>query len=352
MKYDHVVTITGVSGFVGSHLARALLNHDRYKIRVFGADVGPSSRLDDLMDREGFDFFDYNVHQPLRSDLLAVDTLYHFAGIADPQRYLAEPITVMDLNLQGLENILKRTVLWSAHRPRIVYSSTSEVYARNEDVPFDEEESLMVFGQGRRWCYALSKAVGEQYLKAYGADHGFDYTIFRFFNFVGKDIDAPGSGRVITRMVGDALSTGTINVTGPGTQTRCFTYVDDFVVPLMSAATRKLDDERYRNWSGTLNLGSDEEVTMWTVAEHIADALVAGGHAVERPHIELVEPEKRYGAGYEDAQRRVPKTDRAAEVLGWRAQLKLADFLPDIVDAVVARYKLDREIPESERWAG
>lgn len=336
MKYSHVATITGVSGFVGSHLARTLTDHDH--VRVFGADIEPSDRIADLLERPNFDFFDYNVHQPLRSDLLAVDTLYHFAGIADPERYLQDPITVMDLNLQGLENILKRTILWSSHRPRIVYSSTSEVYARNTEVPFDEEESLLVFGptQKRRWCYAMSKAVGEHYLMAYGEKHGFKYTIFRFFNFVGKDIDAPGAGRVITRMVGSAVKDGVIYVTDPGTQTRCFTYVDDFVVPLKRAALFKGTPE-YDSWSGVLNLGTDEEVTMLDLGYKIRDILVP---LLQKPvDVQITPVSEMYSHGYEDAMRRVPSVQRADDVLGWKATMKLDDFLPGIVEAVLQRMK-------------
>lgn len=341
MKYDHVATITGVSGFVGSNLARALVTHPDYNIRVFGADLAPTPRLDDLADNPNFEFFDYDVHRPLRSDLLGVDTIYHFAGIADPKKYIDDPITVMKLNLGGLENILERTVLWSGHRPRIVYSSTSEVYAKNTEVPFREDESMMMFGQGMRWCYALSKATGEKYLQAYGEKHGFKYTIFRFFNFVGKDVDAPGAGRVITKMVGDALDKGKITVTAPGSQTRCFTYVDDFLEPLMNAGLYKGDAE-YDRWSGVINLGSDEEVAMWDLATRI-QKILHDDHEVEtdittRDGVEI------YGKGYEDAARRVPDTQRAEQVLRWRAKMKLDDFLPDIVDAIVKKARHDAQV--------
>lgn len=339
-RYDLACTITGVSGFVGSHLARALLHHPELDVRVFGVDLAPSHRIADLVDREEFTFLDYDVQRPIHSDALAVDTFYHFAGIANPQTYLDDPITVMKLNLGGLENVLERTVLWGKHRPRIVYSSTSEVYGKNADVPFDEEETDLVFGptQARRWCYAMSKAVGEHYLQAYGKQHGFDYTIFRFFNLVGPDIDSPGAGRVITRMVGDAYHGGKIRVTLPGTQTRCFTYVDDFVVPLVRAATfKRLPEHPYNSWSGVINLGSDEEVSMRDLAGRVR-RLLWDGHGINCSVVN-VDGEKLYGAGYEDAPRRVPKLERAKRILGWEPELTLDEYLPTIVGETVARLR-------------
>jgi nucleoside-diphosphate-sugar epimerase len=345
MKYDNVVTITGVSGFVGSHLARALLeNNDEGGpcTRVFGCDVGLSDRIADLVDSPHFRFFDYNVHQPLRSDLLAVDSIYHFAGIADPAVYLERPIDVMDLNLMGLKNILERIVFWSGHRPRIVYSSTSEVYGLNEEVPFHESLSHMVFGQHKRWCYALSKAVGEQYLRAYSEKHGIRHTIFRFFNFVGDDIDAPGQGRVLTKMVADALDNNCIRVTSPGTQTRCFTHVDDFVVPLVRASTMKIFQRPKWDNDYTINLGSDEEVSMNELAGKIWKILHDEKLILSNCIIKTVGRDVMYGQGYDDAMRRRPDVTRAENVLEWRAERRLDDFLPELVRGIARRHIRER----------
>lgn len=345
-KYDNVCTITGVSGFVGSNLARALLNNEEgVRTRVFGVDFEPSDRLADVMRHDDFEFFDYDVRQPLRSDLLAVDAFYHFAGIADPKRYLEEPINVMDLNLVGLRNVLERIVFWSHHRPRVIYSSTSEVYGKSDEVPFNESSSSLVFGptNRRRWCYAMTKAVGEHYLQSYHDAYGIPYTIFRFFNFVGDDIDAPGAGRVITKMVGDAILAGKISVSRPGSQTRCFTYTDDFVVPLVRASTYKLSKGSYRLGSFIVNLGSDQEVSMMWLARKIAKRIFDTGaiHWLDptrdrMPRIELVDGEDLFGAGYDDAIRRVPDVNKAREVFDWTAQLRIEDYLPKIVDAAAA----------------
>lgn len=335
MNYDSVVTVTGAAGFVGSALVKEFLNDNTRTVKVFGTDLEWSSRLDSVRNHENFFFEEYDAMQPIHSDMLAVDTLYHFAGIANPQVYLERPIEVMDLNLMGLRNILDRITRWRMHRPRIVYSSTSEVYGKSPDVPFDEEGDLVYGGtQNRRWCYAMTKAVSEHYLQAFGERDDVRYTIFRFFNFVGRDIDAPGAGRVITRMVGDALDTGVISVTEPGTQTRCFTFEEDFVKALVLADRKKKNTPGFRTRNHILNLGSDEEISMRDLAEKIALILTDK----EEIRIETVSTDRMYGAGYEDVKRRVPNVKRASEELGWKAYCRLDDFLPIIVEAAAARH--------------
>lgn len=334
MKYDYMVTITGASGFVGSHLARRFLEDPKRDVMVYGADREVTHRTAQLMLEfpDNFWFEEYDVHQPLHSDLLAVDSLYHFAGIANPQTYLDDPWRVMDLNLMGLHNILDRVQRWTRGRPRIVFSSTSEVYGKSAAIPFHEDETDLVFGptQARRWCYAMSKAVCEHYIQSQSFA---PYTVFRFFNFVGTDVDAPGAGRVITRMVGDSLANGAIQVVGDGRQTRCFTWQDDFVEALVLPTYLKKERNGWRDTNQVVNLGSDEETSMKDLALKIAVLL-------ETPEIRFVPAAQFYGEGYEDVMRRVPSVQKAIDIFGWRATTPLDEFLPKIVSATVDAWNM------------
>jgi UDP-glucose 4-epimerase len=333
MNHTHAVTITGVSGFVGSNLARYFL--ERGDTRVFGADLCETGRMTDFRDDPNFSFEPYDVHQPLHSDLLAVDTLYHFAGIANPQRYLTEPLTVMNLNLDGLRNILERVDRWSAHKPRIVYSSTSEVYGKNTSIPFREDSSSLVFGptQVPRWCYAMTKAVGEHYLQAYGKQ-GQPYTIFRFFNIVGPDIDSVGGGRVFTKMVGDAEKDNIIRVVNGGGQTRCFTWIGDAVEALVLPTTMKKSKPGFRGENHVLNLGSDEESTIAALAVMIAERMILSRDFISTVEIKDITAHEMYGAGYEDVERRVPDVQKIYDQLGWKATTTLAEMVGPIVDHI------------------
>lgn len=332
-RYDFAVTITGATGFVGSQLCKRFLESE-YNVRVFGADVSDDMhRLESIINSDDFTFEHYDVLQPLHSDLLAVDTLYHFAGIANPEIYLSRPVDVMDLNLFGLRNILDRVVRWSRGRPRIVFSSTSEVYGKCTDYPFNEDTTNLVYGPTHvsRWCYAMSKGVGEHYLHAFGDQ--VPYTIFRFFNFVGDDIDAPGSGRVITKMVGSAMRDGVIRVTAPGNQTRCFTYTEDFLSALVMPTYFKRERDDFRKENHTLNIGSTEEVPMTHLATYISSILLDNEFIDAQVPIKITPAEEIYGSGYEDVGRRVPDISKIKEEFGWEPKWKLTQFLPSIVKA-------------------
>lgn len=352
MTYDLACTITGANGFVGRHLLWALMEQEEYSVRAFAVDL----RFDDPLPHEthhastgktsSFTTHEWDVKQPLHSDFLGVDAVYHFAGIADPKRYIEDPITIMDLNLKGLQNILDRIVLWSAHRPRIIYSSTSEVYGLNTRVPFDEDDEK-VFGPGMRWCYAQSKLLGEMYLRAYSQLHGVRHTIFRFFNFVGDDVDAPGAGRVLTKMVYNAMRDGVIYVTEPGDQTRCFTHIDDVLPVLVKALTMKkphgsdlgIATLGLNPWESdyTMNLGNDDMIRMDDLARMIAGQLEREKFVNKPVRVELKPGTELYGRGYEDVLRRMPKLDAVQRVFNWVPKRQLHEFMPDVIRALAER---------------
>jgi UDP-glucose 4-epimerase len=335
-NYSFAVTVTGAAGFVGSHLVRHFLESD-YEVKVMATDfVEEPERIMEFVHHEDMTYECYDIHQPLHSDFLAVDTFYHLAGIANPQVYLDDPLKVMDLNLDGLRNVLERVVRWSDHRPRIVYTSTSEVYGKNSAVPFDEEETDLVMGptQKPRWCYAATKMVGEHYLRAY-EKKGIAHTIFRLFNAVGDDVDSLGKGRVLSTMVGDGLGDGCITVVAPGTQTRCFTHIDD-VVNLMARPTifkkhPPLGRQLFTPTSSqTVNAGNNDEVDMRSLAKLVA--IVIEERIGHRPDIVVKQASEVFGEGYDDMMRRVPAIERAERIFGWKAKISTIEIIDRYVD--------------------
>jgi UDP-glucose 4-epimerase len=331
-KYDSVVTITGVSGFVGSNLARYFLQSDR-DVLVFGTDIQETDRLDDIKDDDNFVFEEYDARQPIHSDMLAVDTFYHLSGIANPHIYLERPIDVMNLNIDGVRGVLDRISHWPRGKPRFVFSSTSEVYGKAVEVPFHEDDPMFL-GTARRWCYATSKLVAEHYIRAH---EDITHTIFRFFNVVGTDIDSLGQGRVITSFVGQVLDGKPMQIVEPGTQTRCFTWIEDAVDALARVTFYKDDVPGFAEQSHTMNMGSDREYTMVELAEMIRDIL-SDNHSIESSY-EIVPADQVYAEGYEDVKRRVPSVKRIAEVLDWEAETRLESFLPSIIAVLIENAK-------------
>ena len=116
---------------------------------------------------------------------------------------------------------------WNSHgsQVKVIFSSTSEVYGKNAQIPF-QEEADRVYGPADRWCYAVSKSAAE-YLCLGFARRGLPLVILRYFNVYGPYADSSSYGGVAARFIDQALAGEPLTVHGDGSQTRCFTYIDD-----------------------------------------------------------------------------------------------------------------------------
>lgn len=305
------VLITGGAGFIGSHLADAFLHRGD---EVFILDTGSTQKVRHLMGRSGFHFIRESVFQTdiLEGLIAKCDLVYHLAAVVGVEHYVADPYEVLNVNVNGTQNVLK---LAFKHQKKVVFGSTSEVYGRNPKVPWKEDDDR-VLGSTRidRWCYATSKAVGEHFCFAYHR-MGLPVTITRYFNVYGPRLDRLDVGRVITIFLGQALRGEPLTVIGDGKQTRCFTYVDDCIRATVAAGIRPGTDGEI------FNIGSDRETTMLELAQEIV------AQTGSSSPIRFVRYEDVYGEGYEDIPRRVPDVTRMHEVLGVRADTPLSEGL-------------------------
>lgn len=305
------VLITGGAGFIGSHLADAFLQRGD---EVFILDTGSTQKVRHLMGRSGFHFIRESVFQTdiLEGLIAKCDLVYHLAAVVGVEHYVADPYEVLNVNVNGTQNVLK---LAFKHQKKVVFGSTSEVYGRNPKVPWKEDDDR-VLGSTRidRWCYATSKAVGEHFCFAYHR-MGLPVTITRYFNVYGPRLDRLDVGRVITIFLGQALRGEPLTVIGDGKQTRCFTYVDDCIRATVAAGIRPGTDGEI------FNIGSDRETTMLELAQEVV------AQTGSSSPIRFVRYEDVYGEGYEDIPRRVPDVTRMHEVLGVRADTPLSEGL-------------------------
>lgn len=305
------VLITGGAGFIGSHLADAFLHRGD---EVFILDTGSTQKVRHLMGRSGFHFIRESVFQTdiLEGLIAKCDLVYHLAAVVGVEHYVADPYEVLNVNVNGTQNVLK---LAFKHQKKVVFGSTSEVYGRNPKVPWKEDDDR-VLGSTRidRWCYATSKAVGEHFCFAYHR-MGLPVTITRYFNVYGPRLDRLDVGRVITIFLGQALRGEPLTVIGDGKQTRCFTYVDDCIRATVAAGIRPGTDGEI------FNIGSDRETTMLELAQEVV------AQTGSSSPIRFVRYEDVYGEGYEDIPRRVPDVTRMHEVLGVRADTPLSEGL-------------------------
>jgi UDP-glucose 4-epimerase len=314
---DDRVLVTGAAGFVGSHLVPRLLEGAR---EVVATDVKPDppERYAGRVDDESLSYVRGDLtERSFREELLAApfDRIFHLAAVVGVNAYVEDPLRVTEVNVVTTERLLRRVADWDV---RFVFTSTSEVYGRNPDVPWAEDDDR-VLGSPTvdRWSYATSKSACEHMLHGLSsADGPFEATVVRPFNLYG-----PGQRPdfVLPAFVDRVVSGESPTVYDDGDQTRCFTYVGDFVEGTLRASV-------HPDAAGeAFNLGSTRE----TRIRDLAEMVVGAADADLEP--EFVDGTEVYGDSYEDLERRVPDVSKARAVLGWEATTTLEEGIERVL---------------------
>jgi len=309
--------VTGGAGSIGSfvceHLCRA--GH-----RVIVLDNAKSLKIEHLFETGNLQFVQDSV---LNRDVVGrlvdrVDAVIHLAAIADPKRYVVEPLNVLHVNLGGSLLLLD---FCSRQGKKFVFASTSEICGKNQAVPWTEDADR-VLGSTRinRWCYSTAKAVVEHYCYAYHQQEGLPFVVMRFFNVYGPRCDDLGQGRVIPIFLEKFLAGKPVVVHGDGRQTRAFTYIEDTAEAVVKLATTDAAvGEVY-------NVGSDVETSIIDLAETMKRVGGFDSPIEYKPHLEV------FGQSYEDIPRRIPDVSRIEAAIGWRAVTDLETGLAKTID--------------------
>jgi UDP-glucose 4-epimerase len=211
----------------------------------------------------------------------------------------------------------------------VFIASTSEVYGKNEKLPFHEDADLLLGPTSKgRWSYACSKALDEYLALAYWKERRLPVVVGRLFNTVGPR-QTGRYGMVIPTFVRQALAGQPITVYGDGTQRRCFCHVKDVVCALADLMDR--DDAR----GEVFNVGSTEEISIVELARRVREAAGSESEIIFIPYDEA------YEEGFEDMHRRVPDTGKVHRLLGWQPMRGLSQILADVVKHERAQTALD-----------
>ncbi len=308
------VLITGGAGYIGSHLADRLLADGHSVVALDDLSTG---RMENIAHHLGNPRFVW-VQGDVRDAALVArlvgqcDVVFHLAAVVGVAHVIHDPLRCVQVNIGGTEAVLAAAF---AHRRRVVFASSSEVYGKNDRVPFREEDDRILGATWiPRWAYAVSKALDEHLCFAY-ADRGLEVSIVRYFNSYGPRMDGRGYGSVVARFISQALKGEPLTVYGDGQQTRCFTYVSDTVEGTLRAGTRT------EALGQAFNIGSDREITIRSLAEMILALTGSPSRIV------LVPYEQAYGGRFEEAPRRRPAVDKARRMLGFEATVSLEEGL-------------------------
>ncbi len=311
--------ITGGAGFIGSHLAEALLASGHEVSILDDLSTGSIHNIEHLKGRPGLRYaVDSVTNEPLLAELVDdCDVVFHLAAAVGVKLIVEAPVHTIETNVHGTEVVLKHA---NKKKKLVVLASTSEVYGKSISVPFKEDDDLVLGPTTKhRWAYACSKAIDEFLALAYWKEKKLPVIIARFFNTVGPR-QTGRYGMVIPNFVRQGLSGQTITVHGDGTQTRSFCHVRDVV----DALGRLVEEPRAVG--GVFNIGNDQEITIMALAEKVR-ALTGS-----RSSIAVIPYDQAYEAGFEDMPRRVPDLSKIRALIGYAPKSNLDEILAAVVD--------------------
>ncbi len=215
--------VTGGAGFIGSHIAEALVHHHN-KVRILdNLSTGHLSNLDSIRDRVEFVEGDLLDAPTVEKVVDGVDCIFHQAALASVPRSVKNPLATNAACVTGT-----LTLLDAARRAgvrRLVYAASSSAYG---DQPFSSKRETDV--PAPLSPYAVAKLAGEHYCRAFTATYRFETVAIRYFNVFGprQDPDSPYSA-VIPRFITSILAGRQPTIFGDGLQSRDFTYVENVV---------------------------------------------------------------------------------------------------------------------------
>src|SRR5436190_9202132 len=177
------ILITGAAGFVGSNLAKKLLELNHEVIGIDDFSHGSKENIESIKGHRSFNFTEGDIRNYSVFNNMKADVIVHLASQKIP-RY-TNALATLDDNSIMLKNVIQKSIL---DKIKIVYASTSDVYGKNPNIPYSEE-SDMTLGKTtvKRWSYAISKIYGEQYIIANSDEYNLEYTIMRFFGSYGPN---------------------------------------------------------------------------------------------------------------------------------------------------------------------
>ncbi|MEE2964906.1 MAG: UDP-glucuronic acid decarboxylase family protein [Acidobacteriota bacterium] len=300
------IVITGVAGFIGSHLAETLLDRGHQVVGIDNLLTGDLANIAHLSTRD-FHFIEHDVTKHIDLDG-PVDVVLHWASPASPIDYLEWPIPTLKVGALGTHNALG---LAKSKQAKFVIASTSEVYGDPLEHPQTEQYWGNVNPVGPRGVYDEAKRFAEAMTMAYHRYHGLDTKIVRIFNTYGPRMRVR-DGRAVPNFIAQAIRNEGLTVYGDGTQTRSFCYVSD----LVDGVLRLMDSGE----NAPVNIGNPQEMTITQIAKEIIALTGATSQIVYR---ELPEG---------DPKVRQPDITLARTRLNWEPRVALTDGLARTID--------------------
>lgn len=328
--------ITGGAGFIGSHLADALLDAGDEVTILDDFSTGRRANVEHIAANSAVELIEGSVTDlELVGELVdGCDCCLHFASAVGVELVVSYPLETLRRIVHGTDAVMAAC---AQHHKRVLFASTSEVYGKNSSGAL-HEDSDRVLGSAfkSRWSYAIAKSYGEALAHGYHREHGVDATVVRLFNTIGPR-QTGVYGMVVPRFVRQAIVDDDLTVYGDGRQSRCFLHVCDAVSAILALS-------RHEGSAGSaFNIGNRRPITILALAERVIE------RAGSASRITLVPYEEAYDQGFEELGKRRPDTSALRELLGWEPQYTLDDALDDVIAYQRAELALEASVATNGR---
>ena len=293
------VVVTGGAGFIGSHVAKKLIEAG-YDVSII--DNLLAGKVENLHPKAKFFKLDIRNLKNIEPIFKDAKYVFHFAAIPSVQFSIENPQETNDVNIGGTLNVL--TAAKNAGVKRVVYSASSSVYGDAKILPITENESAKP-----KSPYALQKYVGELYCKMFSEIYGLETVCPRYFNVYGDGQPSTGAyASVIAKFLSLKKENKPLTIVGDGNQTRDFVNVDDVAEANILAATST------RVGKGeSINIGTGKKYSVKEIAK------IIGGETASLP--ERIEPKDS-----------LADISLAKFLLDWKPKIDLEKGLEELLD--------------------
>ena len=314
------VFITGGAGFIGSHLADALIARGDHVTILDNLSTGSADNIAHIKDQIEIHQGDIRDQALVESLVEKSDLVLHMAAALGVNTILEKTIESVSVNFTGSEVVLNAATKFNK---RIVIASTSEIYGKNPEQPLHEESDRVVGApQKIRWTYSDAKALEEAVAHSLHTTEGLKVTTVRLFNTVGPR-QSPAYGMVIPRFFASALKNDPLVIHGDGSQQRVFGHVSDAIAGILSLWNSE------KGFGDVFNIGGFEETSINELAKRIIALTNSSSEITYQSYQELAKD------GFEDLARRVPSTEKLTKLTGWKPTKDLASILTETHHSLV-----------------
>lgn len=289
--------VTGGAGFIGSHLAAALLAEGYSVSVVDNLSGGKREKVPTAAT-----FFEQNINdtEALTKVMNGAEFVFHFAALPRVQFSIEHPIETNKANVDGTVSVLKAAN--DAGVKRVIFSASSSAYGDQEIMPLTEDMPI-----SPKSPYALHKYIGELYCRLWSEVYGLQTVSLRYFNVYGPGADPEGAyALVIAKFLKQRVLGGPMTITGDGKQTRDFTHVRDVVrANILAAHSQNVGKGE------VINIGAGQNASVNKIAELIGGPVEHIAPRLE-PHDTLAD------------------NARAKNLLGWEPTISLEEGIAEL----------------------